>query len=188
MKNILSLLWLFAFNTTGVAQGVFNNQTNYALEKVVQDYPSQFRNIKGELLSTKPGLAEYKSTIAIPGAVSTTITLSGAAHRQSVSWQSVLYAGSEFTAAKNRFEELFNQIKNTIIKPEGGKAAIVNGLYMNPSAEKTFTTIQFDLLPATGLMQKVNIDLMLKNTGTQWKIILSVYDKDLKEPDAITVK
>jgi hypothetical protein len=187
MKNILLLLLLFSFNSACISQGVFSNQTNNALEKVVQDYPSQFKNIKGELLSSRPGSTEYKSTVNIPGAVSTTITQSSIAHKQTVSWQSVIYAGNGFAAAKKRFEELFNQIKNTIIKPEGGKAAIVNGLYMDPSEDKTFTTIQFDLLPATGLMQKVNIDLMLKNTGNQWQIVLSVYDKDMKDAEALTV-
>lgn len=187
MKNILLLLLMFSAGNTCMSQGVFSNQTNNILEKVVQDYPGQFKNIKGEVLSSRSGSTEYKSTISIPGAVSTTITQSVVAHKQTVSWQSVIYTGGEFSAAKNRFEELFNQIKNTIIKPEGGNAAIVNGLYMNPSEDKTFTTIQFDLLPATGFMQKINIDLMLKNSGGQWKIILSVYDKDMKELDAFTV-
>ncbi len=183
MKNIILLLLISSFGSTCISQGVFSNQTNKTLEKVVQDYPSQFKNIRGELLLSRPGSAAYKSTIAIPGAVSTTITQSAVAHKQTVSWQSVVYSGNEFNAAKNRFEELFNQIKNTIIKPEGEKAAIINGLYINPSEDKTFTTIQFDLLPATRLMQKVNIDLTLKNDGGQWKITLSVSDKDMKETE-----
>jgi hypothetical protein len=188
MKNTLLLLLIFSFNCACRSQGVFSNQTNNTLEKVVQDYPSQFKNIKGELLSSRPGSEEYKSTIAIPGAISTTITQLAVGHKQTVSWQSVIYAGNTFTAAKDRYEELFNQIKNTIIKPQGGKAAIVNGLYMNPSEDKTFNTIQFDLMPANVLLQKVNIDLILKNTGTQWQIILSVYDRDIKETEALTTK
>ena len=188
MKNIILLLPVFFFGSVCMAQGVFSNQTNYTLEKVVQDYPSQFKNIRGELISTTPGSAEYKSTITIPGAVSATITQFAVAHKQILSWQSVVYSGTAFTAAKNRFEELFNQIKNTIIKPEGEKAVIVNGLYRDPSEDKTFNTIQFDLMPATGLMQKVNIDLMLENTGTQWKIILSVSDKERKEMESLTIK
>src|SRR5450432_1665044 len=129
MKNINLLLLIFSFGSSGIAQGVFSNQTNNTLEKVVQDYPSQFKNIKGELVSSRPGLAEYKSTITIPGAVSTTIIQSAVSHKQIVSWQSVLYTGNEFNAAKSRFEELFKQIKNTIIKPEGQKPVIIDGEY-----------------------------------------------------------
>ena len=188
MKNIPALLLILMASTSCLAQGVFRNQTSSALEKVVQDYPKQFKNIKGELLSSVKGTAEYKSIIVIPGAVSTSITQSTTDQKQFVSWQSVVFTASEFNVAKSRFEELFNQIKNTIIRAEGEKAVIVNGMYTDPSADKSFTTIQFDLLPPSGTMQKVNIDLMLKNTGNQWKIVLSVYDKDRKETETIAVK
>ncbi len=189
MKNSYLLLFLSLLcGRICTAQGVFSNQTNYALEKVVQDYPSQFKNIKGELLTSGAGSAAYKSTVTIPGAVSTTIVQSAGVQKETISWQSVVYAGKDFKTAKNRFEELFNQIKNTIIKPEGEKAAIVNGLYIDPSEDKTFTTVQFDLMPATPLLQKINIDLMLKNTGKEWKILLSVYDKDIKEAGTLTSK
>ena len=166
MKNILLLLLMFSAGNTCISQGVFSNQTNNILEKVVQDYPSQFKNIKGEVVSSKSGSTEYKSTISIPGAVSTTITQSVAAHKQTVSWQSVFIPAKNFLRLKPGSKNLFNQIKNTIIKPQGGKAAIVNGLYMDPSEDKTFTTIQFDLLPATGFCKRYNIDLMLRTTKT----------------------
>ena len=189
MKNIPTLLLILFFGASSLAQGVFRNQTNNTLEKVVQDFPSQFKNIKGELLSSNQASAEYKSNITIPGAVSTIITQSTAAHKQVLSWQSVVFTGSEFNKAKTRFEELFNQIKNTIIKPEGQKAVIVNGMYTDPSEDKMFTAIQFDLLPASGIMQQLNIDLVMKNTGNnQWKIVLSVYDKDRKDTDVVIAK
>ncbi|MEP7279021.1 MAG: hypothetical protein ABI813_10285 [Bacteroidota bacterium] len=185
MKNIL-LLFLLYVSAAGSAQGVFSNQTNSTLEKVVKDYPSEFKNIRGELISAGPGSAEYKSTLTIPGAVSTTILQSALAQKQVVRWQSVVFSGNEFDAAKNRFEALFNQIKNTIIKPEGEKAVIVNGLYLSPSADKTVTTIQFDLMPPMGFMQNINIDLVLRNTGHKWNIILSVYDREMKETADLT--
>jgi hypothetical protein len=188
MKNACLLLLLSCICGCCCAQGVFSNQTNSTLEKVVKDYPSQFKNIKGEQLSSTGGSIEYKSIIAIPGAVSTVITQSVLAHKSVLSWQSVLYEGSTFSGAKGRFEELFNQIKNTIVKPEGGKAVIVNGMYTDPSENNTFTTIQFDLLPATGVMQDVCIDLILKNTGKQWKIVLNVYDKDMRDTAALTAR
>jgi hypothetical protein len=188
MKNILTLLLILFSGITCLAQGVFRNQTNYTLEKVVQDYPRQFKGIRGELLSSGQGSAEYKSTITIPGSVSTSIIQTTAAQKPSVCWQSVVYAGNEFSPARKRFEELFTQIKNTIIKPEGANAVIVNGMYINPSEDNTFTTIQFDLLPASAPIQKLNIDLMLKNTGGQWKIVLLVHDKDRNEPEAMVVK
>ncbi len=186
MKNYIFLTLLLLPGLAGRCQGVFNNQTNNVLEKVVQDFPKQFRNIKGELVSTSAGQAEYTSAISIPGALSTNIIQTSANHNQALCWQTVLYAGTGFDNAKKRFEELFNQIKNTIVKPEGGKAAIVNGFYIDPVERNTFTTIQFDLLPAQASLEKVNIDMLLKNTGHQWKIVLSVYDKEIKTTDLVS--
>src|ERR1700712_2153339 len=133
MKNIPALLLILTLNISCLAQGVFRNQTSSALEKVVQDYPKQFKNIKGEQLSSAKGSTEYKSIIIIPGAVSTSITQTVADQKQLVSWQSVVFAASDFNLAKSRFEELYNQIKNTIIRAEGEKAVIVNGMYIDPS-------------------------------------------------------
>jgi hypothetical protein len=178
MKNILLFLPMLFAVVASTAQGVFSNQTNFMLEKVVQDYPSQFKNIRGKLLASEAASEKYASTLAIPGAISTTIIESKQADKPVVCWQSVLYVNTDFAIAKGRFENLFEQIKNTIIKPVDEKPVIVNGLFINPHPDKIFTTIQFDLLPPVSAVQKVNIDLVMQHTGSQWQIVLSVYDKE----------
>ncbi len=188
MKTTVILLLIVLLSFAGHTQGVFRNQVNNTLEKVIQDYPSQFQNIRGEQVSQAQGAIAFKSNIVIPGAISTTITQFAVEHKQLLSWQSVVYAVSDFEQARNRFEETFNQIKNTIIRAQGEKAVIVNGMFINPSADQTYTIIQFDLLPPSGLMQKVNIDLAMENTGTQWQIVLSVYDKERNSNAGAVVK
>jgi hypothetical protein len=185
MKNIIPLFLLFLLGTVVSAQGVFSNQTNAALEKVIQDYPNQFKNIKGDLLVSNQRSAEYKSNIIIPGAVSATVTQYAVADKKIVSWQTVVYASGEFDDARNKFKELYAQIKNTIIKLEGEKPVILNGQYETPLEDRKYTTVLFDLLPATGATQKLKIDLMLEKMNHQWKIVLSVYDKDRKDGEAI---
>jgi hypothetical protein len=188
MKNTITLFILIFFGTTLSAQGVFTNQTNGTLEKVIQDYPNQFKNIKGDLLESNPRSSEYKSNIAIPGAVSTTVTQYSVADKHIVSWQTIIYSTSEFDEAKKRFKELYGEIKNTIIKLEGEKPVILNGQYEIPAEEKKYTTVVFDLLPSTGATQKLKIDLMLEKVNREWKIVLSVYDKERKQGEAIVSK
>src|SRR4051794_15385957 len=122
MKTTFTLLIMLLLRIPAGAQGVFGNQVNSTLEKVVQDYPSQFKNIRGELLSTAAGTSNYKSNIAIPGAVSTIITQTAADRQEKISWQSVVYTSNQFEQASTRFEEMFNQIKNTVIRAQGEKA------------------------------------------------------------------
>ena len=59
---LLNAVWLFS------QDDVFSNKTNIALEKVIRDYPNRFHNIRGEMISQHAQVAEYKSTISVPGA------------------------------------------------------------------------------------------------------------------------
>src|SRR5882724_12313147 len=116
MKNLYVFLLLIAIHAQTPAQGVFANQTNGALERVIQDYPNQFRNIKGDLLASNAGEAEYKSVITIPGAESSTVTQFTSPEKHLVSWQTVLYTSSDFDKAEKKFKALFGEIKNTIVR------------------------------------------------------------------------
>jgi hypothetical protein len=180
MKTFAILLLLSLAVHGSFGQDVFSNQTNNTLEKVIQQYPNQFRDIRGPLLSSQSGRTEYKSTIGIPGAIATTIVQSTPAHKNLVSWQSLVYSGAGFDQARKRFEELFSQIKNTIVRPES-RPVIIDGQYKDPTEEMGSTTINFDLLPATGPMQHLSIELTLKNQSGKWNVVLCVTDKDNKD-------
>ena len=74
MKGASLTITLLAIVVTSFAQGVFSNKTNTALEKVIQDYPNRFKNIKGEVIVESPQTTEYRSTVQIPGSTSCTVT------------------------------------------------------------------------------------------------------------------
>jgi hypothetical protein len=186
MKNFVAILLMLATYTRPVAQGVFTNQTNGALEKVIQDYPNQFKNIKGDLLASNAKEAEYKSVVVIPGAESSTITQYTGAERHIVSWQTILYSDNEFDKAGQKFRELYGEIKNTIVKLDGERPVILNGKYETPGQGKMHTTVVFDILPVTGPTRQLKVDLTLqKRRNGRWIVLLSVYDKDRREEEII---
>jgi hypothetical protein len=181
MKNLFTIILLLAFVAGSSAQGVFTNQTNGALERVIQDYPNQFKNIRGDLLASNPKEAEYKSVVTIPGSESSTVTQYTTAGRHIVSWQTVLYASGDFDKAEKKFKELFGEIKNTIVRLEGERPVILNGKYETPEENKTTTTVVFDILPSTGSTSQLRVDLTLQRHDRRWTVVLSVYDKDRGE-------
>ncbi len=185
MKNIYTLFVLTLLSTGLKAQGVFTNQTNGALEKVIQDYPNKFKNIKGSLLNANQQEEEYRSSIIIPGALATSVIQYNMPEGHAVCWQSTLYATHTFDDASIKFRELFSQIKNTIIKMEGERPVILNGKFEIPAEDKKTTTVYFDILPASSATMKIKVDLTLEKTAGSWKIVLSVYDKSRKEGEAI---
>jgi hypothetical protein len=187
MRNILlTLMPLMMVSVMISAQGVFSNKTQSILEKVIQDYPNRFYNIKGERIQQTRQATEFRSTVQLPGSTSSIITLHTAARNDDYSWTCAVSETEGFEKAKNKFREFFGQISNCIITMAGQKTFILTGQYEEPSEEKKLTRIVFSLLPGVGDEKKLKVELSLHEESKDWKISLSVYDGDLKEQGAIT--
>ena len=187
MKCIITSFAFFVIPAISFAQGAFSNNISQGLEKIIQDYPNGFKNIRGEAISENPQTTEYKSTIQIPGTSSCIVTRYSATKNDIYSWGCTLLTTEDFNAAKNKFREIYAQIKNSIVKIQGEKPFILNGQYDAPDQGKKFTTIIFELLPAVGELKKIKIDLSVQYEIAVWKVSLSVYDRDRNddEPGAL---
>lgn len=172
MTKIIWLLLFTCLTLTTTAQGVFNNKTNAALKKVIEDYPNRFSNIKGDRISAIDPAVNYKSKVVIPGSVNCMLTSKDDAY----SWNCELFSSPDFEKVKSKYSNLYNEIHNTIIKLEGEKPVILNGQYETPEKEKKQNSIFFHFLPNTGIIQKLNVELQLHSEGGEWKINLHVYE------------
>jgi hypothetical protein len=175
MKTAIPLSFLVFVSLDLPAQGVFSNETNIALERVIQDYPNRFNNIKGAVLLEDGKATNYESSIKIPGSLSCMVTLFNG-QRQTVSWKAELLDSGNFSEARDKYKEFYNQIKNTIIKIQGEKPYILNGQYESPDLNKRFHSIIFSLLPSSGSLQKVKVELSLYYQASFWKIQIAIYD------------
>ena len=176
MKKVYLLLWFAANSFALHAQGVFSTKTTAALQKVIADYPNRFKNIKGDRVSEHPRAVDYKSRVEIAGAVNCILTQYSTNAKDQYSWTCELFQFAGFEEAKTSYYDLYNQIRNTIIKIEGEKPFILNGKYEAPDGEKKATTVRFEFLPAPDAMQQLKVELILQYTTT-WKIVLTVYDQ-----------
>lgn len=177
MKS-LALTLILAMPAIAPAQGVFSNQTSATLQKVICDYPNHFKNIQGDLVSSEAQSADYNSKVSIPGALSAVVTRYSSSDAKSVySWKCVIKESEDFESISSLYHQLYNQLKNSIIKIEGQKPFILNGSYEAPTEEKKFTTSDFYLLPATGDMKKLKVELTLEFYVTEWKMAIQVYDQ-----------
>ena len=174
MKNA-SFLVLLLLSLDAAAQGVFSNQTNSAIEKVIRDLPNQFRNIKGTVLLENRQSVNYQSNIQIPGSISCVVTQYHSS-KESLSWKAELFQSESFAEAKEKYENIFGQIRNTIVKIEGEKPYILNGQYEIPAEQKRSHSVVLNMLPSVGGMQNVKVELMLIRDNTAWKITLAIYE------------
>ena len=185
-QKVLILFLLTVHLTYG--QGVFTNETTTALQKVIQDYPNGFRNIRGALITSYPETSDYHSIVEIPGAVNAVISQYHAGNRDSYSWKSTVYNVEEFEEAVIKYNELFSQIRNTIIKVHDEKPFILTGKYETPASSRKNTTSVFHPFSAGTLMQQLKIELSLQYAVTEWKIVLSVYDNDATRIEELMVR
>jgi hypothetical protein len=163
------------------AQGVFSNKTQAILEKVIQDYPHRFINIKAEQVAQTREATEYRSTVQLPGS-SGIITRTMASAREDYSWSCTFLESGGFERAKGKYREVFEQIRNSIITGSDRKTYILTtGQFQDPSVDKRFSHVIFSLLPGVGAEKRLHVELSLREEAKGWKITLSVFDHDLAE-------
>ncbi len=171
---LLNAAWLFS------QDDVFSNKTNVALEKVIRDYPNRFHNIKGEMISQHAQVAEYKSTISVPGASYCSIWKYNVANNEVYNWNCTTFNSPNFMQARAKFKEIYDQIENTIIKIDGQKPFILNAQYRTPTELHNVNSISFELLPLVDEMRNLKIDLSLEKESNIWKVKLNVYEGERK--------
>ena len=179
MKYSTALLISLIFCSHMAAQGVFSNETNVVLEEVVKDYANDFRNIKGALLNQKGNVSQFNSTLYFSGALSTSITETRLQGRDLLSWNTTVYKGHDFNEAKQKFREMFDQLKNSIIKLDHEKPFILSGVYEEPSQGRS-SNIVLELLPATKDSKRPKVKLSLEEVSGVWTVNLSVSDGAMK--------
>jgi hypothetical protein len=176
MKTIILATILVTLSISCRSQGVFSNSTNTAIEKVIQDYPNGFRNIKGSVVTEKGIASNFESIIQIPGSISCVVSEKTAGDRPAMSWKADLCYTSDFTEASRKYTELFNLIKNSIIKLQGTKPYILSGQYTEPNKNKLYHAIVLRMLPASGDLQSVKVEISLEQIASSWKLQLTIYD------------
>jgi hypothetical protein len=162
------------------AQGVFSNKTQVVLEKVIQDYPNHFYNIKGELIGQALKSVCYKSTLELPGASASTVTLATTS-RTGSDWNCTVLQTTSFDEARDRFAQIYDQLSNSIITTVEQKTFILSGQYEAPTQDKKYTQVMFSLLPGVGDMKRLHVELTLNAAQQGWVVTLNVSDEEPRE-------
>lgn len=181
MRSAIFTFAPFILSASLHAQGVFSNKTQVVLEKVIQDYPNHFYNIKGELIGQALQTTRYKSTLELPGAASSTVTLATTTSGTGSDWTCTVLQTADFNEARDRFAEIYNQLSNNIITTQQQKTFILNGQYETPNQDKKLTQVMFSLLPGVGDMKRLHVELTMNAAQQGWVVAINVSDEDPRE-------
>lgn len=169
MLNFLCIGLVFS----AASQGVFNNNTNQPLAKIIADSPNGFKNIKGEIKYSAAGTRHYASVIELEDAVQCMISNMGAGDEFGI-WNSVILETALFEEAEYRYKLEYEKISNTIIRQEGEKPYILNGEYHRPNNHKEIVSSRFNMLPNSGPLKNVLVVLVMEKINKSYRISLHV--------------
>lgn len=188
MKITLSLFFLFFFlcffTLASPAQwrfpGKSNSDVRQALEKVLSDFSKNFANLKGEVLSNNPQTVEYTSKLVFATAEQNTITEYSGKHPV-YSWRACMLTAEEFSDAEKKYKALYRDLKNITLTLNRDYTYSLAGDYQAPSESLIFATTAFHITPAATSLPKVQIELSMQYEFPEWKIYLTVYQKERED-------
>lgn len=175
----LAVITIFFLSFTSVDAQVkpaTGNNLVADIKKVIEDYPSHFDHIIGELIIQNPQSSDYKCNFKVSGAEECTITRYTGKRNQISSWQAVMLTADNFDDAKKKYRALYNQLNHLSLK-----SMRLEGTYETPVEEKKFSSVLFAFSPVDESVKKLRVELVLEAEMMDWKVKLLVYDRDRED-------
>jgi hypothetical protein len=150
------------------------------LEKVLADYPQSFKNVRGELIMEDEEEQRYSSKLELPGAQDCLVSLPMSGERKLAKWEAVCFSSTSFDDAVSNYKKLHDQLLKSTLKL-GKSNARLRGDYAIPNADESFTSIIYNISPASAAFRKVKIELELVQVLEEWRVNLRVGSGDFSD-------
>lgn len=152
------------------------------IQKVVDQYPHQYAEIRGEVINQNPQTVEYASLIKPDGVEGATITKYSALGKEVVTWQSTVLVTEDFEAAAKKYKWLYQQLKGMDIKYVADLYTL-RGPYTEPDESIGFATsiLTPDHPPLP--LARLKVEVQLNFEFPEWKVGLLIYDKEREDEE-----
>lgn len=153
------------------------------VRKVIEDYPSRFIHLMGEVVSQNTQSTDYKCNFPVKGAEESIVTRYSA-KKEICSWQALMLTTEDFDKAKQKFKSLFNQLNNLAVEIGSNNKFHLKGRYEMPVEEMKFTSVLFTLEPGTETTGKLKVELSMQyQAPMEWKVKVLVYDREREDEE-----
>lgn len=176
MRLILTFFTAF-FCFSAHSQNLLNKKPAVvpALNEIVQEYFKNFSNSKGDTLSVQSGVLVFESKLKLPGA--TNCRIKKYAQPNNYAWEGILLQSEDFSEAAGQYKQLFRQLNNAKLTPNGFEKVPITGILDNPIEEKSFASTYFRFNQLEEKWQDFLIDLELTYQFPEWQIKILLYRK-----------
>ncbi len=178
---IITILSAFPFALFAQLKLPVANGFTADMKKVIEDYPSRFIHLMGEVKAQHEQSTEYYCNLKINGAEEATITRYSSKREGVVSWEAVMFTTDDFEDAKKKYKNYFNQLNNLGVTL-GKDHFKLRGVYEIPSDENKFNSVLFAIEPTAPDIKKVKVELTLQyKAPMDWQVKVLVYDKERED-------
>jgi len=153
------------------------------IERVIHDFPNNFRNITGEPLLIQAEFENYSSLVLLPDAQSCVITRYHSLEDTTASWQAFMLRMEDFEKAQKQYRQLYNQLKDCYLLRTDGSAIYLKGEWHEPREENVFTTSTLKLENDNWPYGDMQIVVELLYQAGEWLVDIHIDNK--KKDDAV---
>jgi hypothetical protein len=147
------------------------------LSEVINDFPYNYKNIKGQVLNEGEPNTSYTSKVAIKDAIETKITSYTNQKYKSWVWESVLFQTEDSKELQRRYKTYYNDISGKALFKQGIPSLVSVTTYSAPTEELRFWSNQFRMESDAVMYKNLVVDLVAEYVNFQWTVYLRVYDK-----------
>ncbi len=183
VKTLVLITILSFFSISVIAQLKLPVSTGFTadMKKVIEDYPSRFIHLMGEVKAQQEQSTVYECNLKINGAEEANIIRYSSKRDGVVSWEAVMITTDDFEDAKKKYKNYFNQLNNLGVTL-GKDHFKLRGVYEAPSAENKFNSVLFAIEPTAPDLKKVKVELTLQyKAPMDWQVKVLVYDKERED-------
>ncbi|RYY66223.1 MAG: hypothetical protein EOO12_04855 [Chitinophagaceae bacterium] len=183
-RSLCTLLGASLFALTTYAQPNIpgNSVFRADIQKVVADFPHDFSTLRGRTIDRSPQSVEYASSVKPEGATESSITEYSSGGKAIFSWQTVLLRTEDFDAAAKKYKWAFGQLKGMNVRYVVDQYTL-EGRYDAPDEGRSFATSDLSVARPPEKLQKLRVRVQLQLEDNEWKVSLSVFEKEREDDE-----
>lgn len=188
-KNILILFTftLICYTTQAQFKSSFAS-IKPQLTKVINDFPYNYHNIRGNVLNEGEPNTAYVSKVEIKNAIETKIVAYSNQKILSWVWETSLIQTEDLKELQRIYKAYYNDISGNALFKNGVGGLVAVSPYVAPTETLRFWSNQLRMQNDVSIYRNLVVDLVAEYTNFQWTVYLRVYDKEKDEEVGPTEK
>lgn len=152
------------------------------IQKVVEDYPHQYAQLRGEVINKNPQTVEYASRVQPAGTQDAMVVEYSAFAKKIYTWQTTVLTTEDFEEATKKYKWLYQQLKGMNIKYVADMYTL-RGDYAEPEESIGFASCVLTPFNPPTPLAKLKIEVLMNFEFPEWKVSLQIYDKEREDDE-----